>query len=75
MLSFTLLPLLTFGTVSKIQKVFTSTMLSKLKRSFDWCRETNARLLYASSSAVDGNYWENPYAMSKWINEQMDPTE
>ena len=26
-----LVPLLTFGTVSKIQKVFTSTMLSKLK--------------------------------------------
>ncbi|MEK9699046.1 MAG: NAD(P)-dependent oxidoreductase [Candidatus Poseidoniales archaeon] len=45
----------------------------KVKKLFDWCRETNARLLYASSSAVDGNYWENPYAMSKWINEQMAP--
>ena len=22
---------------------------------------------------MDGNYWENPYAMSKWINEQMAP--
>ena len=45
----------------------------KAKPLFDWCRETDTRLLYASSSAVDGNYWENPYAMSKWINEQMAP--
>ena len=45
----------------------------KAKPLFDWCRETGTRLLYASSSAVDGNYWENPYAMSKWINEQMAP--
>ena len=45
----------------------------KAKRLFDWCGETNTRLLYASSSAVDGNYWENPYAMSKWVNEQMAP--
>ena len=45
----------------------------KAKPLFDWCRETDTRLLYASSSAVEGNYWENPYAMSKWINEQMAP--
>ena len=45
----------------------------KTKRLFDWCRETNTRLLYASSSAVDGAYWNNPYAMSKWVNEQMAP--
>ena len=45
----------------------------KTKRLFDWCRDTNTRLLYASSSAVDGAYWNNPYAMSKWINEQMAP--
>ena len=45
----------------------------KAKRLFDWCGETGTRLLYASSSAVDGNYWENPYAMSKWVNEQMAP--
>ena len=45
----------------------------KAKPLFDWCGQTNTRLLYASSSAVDGNYWENPYAMSKWINEQMAP--
>ena len=47
--------------------------VGKAKRLFDWCGETGTRLLYASSSAVDGNYWENPYAMSKWINEQMPP--
>ena len=45
----------------------------KTKKLFDWCRETDTRLLYASSSAVDGAYWENPYAMTKWINEQMAP--
>jgi UDP-glucose 4-epimerase len=45
----------------------------KAKPIFDWCAKTGTRLLYASSSAVDGEYWENPYAMSKWINEQMAP--
>jgi nucleoside-diphosphate-sugar epimerase len=45
----------------------------KTRKLFDWCRETDTRLLYASSSAVDGAYWENPYAMTKWINEQMAP--
>ena len=45
----------------------------KAKPLFDWCGQTNTRLLYASSSVVDGNYWENPYAMSKWVNEQMAP--
>jgi UDP-glucose 4-epimerase len=45
----------------------------KTKPLFDWCRETNTRLLYASSSAVADDYWNNPYAMSKWINEQMAP--
>ena len=40
---------------------------------FDWCRDTNTRLLYASSSAVEEEYWENPYAMTKWVNEMMAP--
>ena len=40
---------------------------------FEWCRKTNTRLLYASSSAVEEEYWENPYAMTKWINEVMAP--
>ena len=47
--------------------------VSKAKPIFDWCAKTNTRLLYASSSAVGDSYWENPYAMSKWINEQMAP--
>jgi nucleoside-diphosphate-sugar epimerase len=47
--------------------------VTKAKHLFNWCRDYNVRLLYASSSAVDDNYWENPYAMSKWINEQMAP--
>ena len=45
----------------------------KAKPLFDWCRETGTRLLYASSSAVADDYWNNPYAMSKWVNEQMAP--
>ena len=53
-------------------KYYTNNVV-KTKKLFDWCRETNTRLLYASSSAVEGAYWENPYAMTKWINEQMAP--
>tara|TARA_B100001113_G_scaffold133234_1_gene109194 strand:- start:3757 stop:4488 length:732 start_codon:yes stop_codon:yes gene_type:complete len=45
----------------------------KAKPLFEWCRETNTRLIYASSSAVEGPYWDNPYGMSKWINEIMAP--
>jgi UDP-glucose 4-epimerase len=44
------------------------------KPLFEWCRKTNTRLLYASSSAVEEGYWTNPYAMTKWINEQMAPS-
>ena len=44
------------------------------KPLFDWCRDTNTRLLYASSSAVEEEYWENPYAMTKWVNEMIIPS-
>ena len=47
--------------------------VEKARKLFDWCRETDTLLIYASSSAVDGEYWENPYAMTKWINEVMAP--
>ena len=47
--------------------------VTKARKLFDWCRETDTLLIYASSSAVDGEYWENPYAMTKWINEVMAP--
>ncbi len=35
---------------------------------FNWCRERNAKCLYASSSnAIE--WWTNPYAMTKKVNE------
>ena len=58
--------------LAKPQKYYENNVV-KTKRLFEWCRETNTRLLYASSSAVEEDYWENPYAMSKWINEMMAP--
>ncbi len=54
-------------------KKFYENNVVNAKKLFDWCREKNTRLLYASSSAVEEDYWENPYAMTKWINEQMAP--
>lgn len=47
--------------------------VASVRPLFEWCRQTNTRLLYASSSAVEEGYWTNPYAMTKWINEQMAP--
>ena len=47
--------------------------VAKSKPIFDYCWETGTRLIYASSSAVDGPYWVNPYATSKWMLEQMAP--
>tara|TARA_R100000027_G_scaffold18362_1_gene13239 strand:+ start:253 stop:972 length:720 start_codon:yes stop_codon:yes gene_type:complete len=58
--------------LAKPQKYYENNVV-KTRRLFEWCRETNTRLLYASSSAVEEDYWENPYAMSKWINEMMAP--
>jgi len=40
---------------------------------FEYAWRTKCRLIYASSSAVDGPYWENPYATSKWMLEQIAP--
>jgi len=38
------------------------------KAVFDWCKEHNAKCLYASSSnAIE--WWTNPYAMTKKVNE------
>ena len=59
--------------LSDPQKFYDNNVV-KAKRIFDWCRHTGTRLLYASSSAVEEEYWENPYAMTKWINEIMAPT-
>ena len=39
---------------------------------FDYCRENNIRLLYASSAGAHG-WWQNPYAITKKVNEIQAP--
>ena len=39
---------------------------------FDYCRENNLRLLYASSAGAHG-WWQNPYAITKKVNEIQAP--
>ena len=39
---------------------------------FDYCKENNVRLLYASSAGVYG-WWMNPYAITKKVNEIQAP--
>ena len=39
---------------------------------FDYCRDHNIRLLYASSAGVYG-WWMNPYAITKKVNEIQAP--
>jgi len=39
---------------------------------FDYCRENNVRLLYASSAGA-GGWWQNPYAITKKVNELQAP--
>ena len=46
--------------------------VEKSKPIFDYCRKYNTRLLYASSAGVYG-WWQNPYAMTKKVNELMAP--
>lgn len=46
--------------------------VEKSKPIFDYCRENNVRLLYASSAGVYG-WWQNPYAVTKRVNESMSP--
>ena len=46
--------------------------VEKTKPIFDYCRENNVRLLYASSAGVYG-WWQNPYAITKKVNESMAP--
>ena len=46
--------------------------VEKSKPIFDYCRENNVRLLYASSAGVHG-WWMNPYAITKKANELMAP--
>jgi len=46
--------------------------VEKSKPIFDYCRENNVRLLYASSAGAYG-WWQNPYAITKKVNELMAP--
>ena len=39
---------------------------------FDYCRENNVRLLYASSAGAH-SWWQNPYAITKKVNEIQAP--
>ena len=40
---------------------------------FDYCRKFNIRLLYASSAGAHG-WWQNPYAITKKVNEIQAPS-
>ena len=46
--------------------------VEKSKPICDYCRKYNTRLLYASSAGAYG-WWQNPYAMTKKVNELMAP--
>ena len=46
--------------------------VEKSKPIFDYCRQNNVRLLYASSAGAH-EWWQNPYAITKKANELMAP--
>ena len=46
--------------------------VEKSKPIFDYCRENNVRLLYASSAGAH-EWWRNPYAITKKVNEVQAP--
>ena len=46
--------------------------VEKSKPIFDYCRRNNVRLLYASSAGAH-EWWQNPYAITKKVNESMAP--
>tara|TARA_B100001250_G_C19782854_1_gene782694 strand:+ start:270 stop:971 length:702 start_codon:yes stop_codon:yes gene_type:complete len=45
----------------------------KSKPIFEYCREKNIRLLYASSAGAY-SWWQNPYAITKKVNEIQAPS-
>ena len=53
--------------------VFWENNVEKSKPIFDYCGRNNVRLLYASSAGVYG-WWQNPYAITKKVNEAMAPS-
>ena len=46
--------------------------VEKSQPIFDYCRNNNVRLLYASSAGAHG-WWQNPYAITKKVNEIQAP--
>ena len=46
--------------------------VEKSKPRFDYCRKYGTRLLYASSAGAYG-WWQNPYEITKKVNELMAP--
>jgi len=46
--------------------------VEKSQPIFDYCRKYNVRLLYASSAGAHG-WWQNPYAITKKMNEIQAP--
>ena len=46
--------------------------VEKSQPIFDYCRKNNVRLLYASSAGAHG-WWQNPYAITKKVNEIQAP--
>ena len=46
--------------------------VEKSQPIFDYCRKYNIRLLYASSAGAHG-WWQNPYAITKKMNEIQAP--
>ena len=46
--------------------------VTKSQPIFDYCRRNNVRLLYASSAGAHG-WWQNPYAITKKVNELQAP--
>ncbi len=46
--------------------------VEKAKPLFEYCRQNDVRLLYASSAAA-AEWWQNPYGMTKKANELMAP--
>ena len=53
-------------------EVFWENNVEKSKPIFDYCRRYNVRLLYASSAQVE-EWWQNPYGITKKVNELQAP--
>ena len=52
--------------------VFWENNVVKSQPIFDYCKECDVRILYASSAGAHG-WWQNPYAITKKVNEIQAP--